>query len=625
MNVLEKIKNPEDLKKLKKENLSGLCEEIREEIINTVAKTGGHLASSLGAVELAVALHYVFESPRDKIIWDVGHQAYAHKILTGRKDRFKTLRQYCGLSGFPKREESKHDVFGVGHSSTSISAAVGFAKARDLKGDNNKVISVIGDGSMTGGMSFEALQNAGHLRTDMLVILNDNAMFISDRVGALAGYFAKILTMGTVKNIEKGVEKFLKRIRFWGAPILRVAKRFKVLLFPGMLFEEMGFSYLGPVDGHDINSLVDILSNVKKLKGPVLLHIVTKKGKGYKPAESDPTKFHGVSKFNVENGKAEKISGYTPSYTKVFGDSLVKLANNDKRIVAITAAMPEGTGVDLFAKRFPKRFFDVGIAEGHAVTFAAGLAADGMKPVCAIYSTFLQRSVDQMIHDVALQNLPVVFAIDRAGIVGEDGGTHNGAFDLSYLRFIPNFTIMAPADENELQHMLKTAFSLKGPAAIRYPRGSGMGVKFDEKMKLLPVGKAEIKKQGKDLYIIAIGSSVYPALEAAKILSLAKISAGVVNVRFLKPFDSNLILSLAKKVKKFVVIEENSKIGGLNSEVSELLVNKNVHMLSIGFPDCFVEHGDMKTIKQQYGFSPEKISGNIKKWLKSGQSSAKKR
>ncbi|MCX5781272.1 MAG: 1-deoxy-D-xylulose-5-phosphate synthase [Elusimicrobia bacterium] len=615
MGILEKITKPEDLKSVKREALPELAKEIRYEMIKTVSQTGGHLASSLGTVELSIALHYVYDAPKDKIIWDVGHQAYAHKLLTGRYGRFHTLRQYGGISGFPNREESEYDPFTVGHSSTAISAALGYALARDIKGQDNKVVAIIGDGSMTGGMSFEALQNAGHLGTDILVILNDNEMFISHRVGALAGYLAKIITAGTWKGFEKKIEKFFKRLHFWGAQILRVAKRFKVLLFPGMLFEEMGFSYVGPVDGHNINDLIDILNGVKKLKAPMLLHVITKKGKGFSAAESDPTKFHGIGKFNISSGEIESGSN-VPSYTSVFSNTLIKLAKENEKIVAITAAMAEGTGLDAFRREFPRRFFDVGIAEEHAVTFAAGLACEGMRPVCAIYSTFLQRSLDQMIHDVALQKLPVVFAIDRAGIVGEDGPTHQGAFDLSYLRFIPNFTIMAPADENELQHMLKTAFTLEGPVAIRYPRGHGIGINLDNELKVLRPGKAEIKKEGKDLYILAIGNTVYPSLEASKILADKNIKAGVVNMRFLKPLDAKLILSLAQKTKYFAVIEENSSIGGLYSAVSERLAGKNIHVFETGFPDHFIEHGSPDILREKYGFTPGKIAGKIAAWYR---------
>ncbi|MEW6557973.1 MAG: 1-deoxy-D-xylulose-5-phosphate synthase, partial [Elusimicrobiota bacterium] len=474
MKILDKIDKPSDLRVIKKELLPQLADEIRELIVSSVSQTGGHLAPSLGTVELTIALHYVFESPKDKIVWDVGHQAYTHKIITGRREKFSRLRQINGISGFPKIEESEYDAFGAGHSSTAISAALGLAVARDMKNENYRVVAVVGDGALTGGLAYEGLLNAGHSGTDMLVILNDNEMFISYRVGAFAAYLTKLITGGLYSKLYKKVEKFLSRIHFWGSQIMRVAKRFRVLLFPGMLFEEMGFAYLGPIDGHDINKLIELLTKVKNLKGPILLHLITKKGKGYKPAENKPTEFHGIGKFDINTGNSITETKI-PTYTQIFSQTLVKLAKQDEKIVAITAAMAEGTGLTEFQKEFPNRFFDVGIAEGHAVTFAAGLATGGYKPVVAIYSTFLQRAFDEIVHDVCLQKLPVVFAIDRAGIVGEDGATHQGAFDLSYLRMIPDLVIMAPSDENELQNMLKTALSLSQPAAIRYPRGCGVG------------------------------------------------------------------------------------------------------------------------------------------------------
>jgi 1-deoxy-D-xylulose-5-phosphate synthase len=612
MGILEKIKTTKDLQIVRKELMPELAKEIREEIIRTVSKNGGHLASSLGAVELAIALHYVFDTPKDKIIWDVGHQAYAHKLLTGRYDKFSTLRTYGGLSGFPRREESEYDPISVGHSSTAISAALGIAAARDLNKQDYKVIAVIGDGSMTGGLAFEGLQNAGHLGTDLLVILNDNEMFISHRVGAVAGYLAKLLTAGSVKNFEKKVEQFIKRIHFWGSSILKVAKRFKVLLFPGMLFEEMGFSYLGPVDGHDIFAMMELLSSVKKLKGPVLLHVITKKGKGYLPAENEPTRFHGIGRFNIITGESEE-SGKTPSYTEVFGKTLLRLAREDDKIVAITAAMPQGTGLDDFSKEFKNRFFDVGIAESHALTFAAGLASAGAKPVVSLYSTFLQRGFDQVLHDIAMQKLPVVICVDRAGIVGEDGATHQGSFDLSYLSLVPNLTIMAPADENELQHMLKTALSLNGPVAIRYPRGSGIGLPLDKDLKILPTGKSVMVKQGGDAFIFAIGNMVNPSLEAAKLLDAKNISTGVVNVRFLKPFDRQLLLETAFRVKQIVGAEENSILGGLNSELCQALAGTGTNIVQIGLPDAFIEHGSQKILREKYGLTAEKMAERISK------------
>jgi 1-deoxy-D-xylulose-5-phosphate synthase len=587
--------------------LSILAKEVREEIINTISVNGGHLAPSLGVVDLTIAMHYVFNSPSDKIIWDVGHQAYTHKILTGRKNKFKTIRAHNGLSGFPSRAESEHDAFGVGHSSTSISAALGFATARDIKNENYKVVAVIGDGSMTGGLAFEGLQNAGHLKKNMLVILNDNEMFISQKVGAVAGYLAKLLTFGMARKVEEKVMKTVSRFHGFGSSFRKFIKRAKVMLFPGMLFEEMGFTYIGPVQGHDINNLTVILENIKDMEGPVLLHIITKKGKGYSPAESEPTKFHGVGKFDVKTGETVKSSVVT--YTRVFSDTIIKLAHLDKKIVAITAAMPEGTGLDKFSKEFPDRYFDVGIAEEHAVTFAAAMAADGMKPVCAIYSTFMQRAIDNIIHDVALQNLPVTFALDRAGLVGEDGGTHHGAFDLSYLNYIPNLVIMSPADENELQHMLKTALNSNKPCAIRYPRGAGVGVKLDKSPHVLKIGKGAIVREGIDICFIALGNHVDTCLKAAELLEKENIKAFVINMRFLKPLDVDIIKETLLKTKKFITVEENSLIGGLGESVKNVLFGTDAQVECIGLPDKFVEHGNVKVLRKKYGLTFEGIVG----------------
>ena len=613
LSILDSINSPSDLKKVKKDDLPKVAEAIRGKIIDVVSNNGGHLAPSLGATDLAVALHYVFNSPQDKIIWDVGHQAYAHKILTGRKDKFRTLRMHNGISGFPRRVESEHDAFGAGHSSTSISAALGFAAARDLKGEKYKVVAVIGDGSMTGGLAFEGLQNAGHLKKDMLVILNDNEMFISQKVGAIAGYFAKLLTIGSVKMVEEKIMKAISRFHNFGSPFGRLIKRVKVMLFPGMLFEEMGFTYIGPVQGHNINGLVTILTNIHKMSGPVLLHVITKKGKGYVPAEENPTKFHGVGKFNKDTGEAEKFSGLT--YTQVFSDALIKFAKTNDSIVAITAAMPEGTGLDKFAKNFPARYFDVGIAEEHAVTFAAALAAGGMNPVCAIYSTFMQRAVDNIIHDVALQNLPVIFALDRAGLVGEDGGTHHGAFDFSYLQYIPNIVIMAPADENELQHMLKTAFNSNKPCFLRYPRGAGTGAALDMAPSVLQLGKAKVLSEGSDICILGIGNQVANCIKAAEMLEDKKIKATVVNMRFLKPLDEELLKELLAKHKKFVTVEENALIGGLGESIKALLCGTGASVESIGLPDKFVEHGSLNILREKYGLTAKNIAETALKML----------
>ena len=611
---MDKINNPQDLKKLKKEELSKLAAEIRKEIIDTVSENGGHLAPSLGAVDLTVALHYVFNCPGDKIIWDVGHQAYAHKILTGRKEQFKTIRKHKGLSGFPKRSESEYDAFGVGHSSTSISAAIGFAAARDLKNENYKVAAVIGDGSMTGGLAFEGLQNAGHLKKNMLVILNDNEMFISQKVGAIAGYFAKLLTIGTVKKVEDKVMRTISRFHSFGSPFGKLIKRVKVMLFPGMLFEEMGFTYIGPVQGHEIDKLVKILSNIKDMQGPVLLHVITKKGKGYGPAEENPTQFHGVGKFNPETGEIKKSKG-APGYTEIFSNTIVKMAQVNDKIVAITAAMPEGTGLDKFAKEFPQRYFDVGIAEAHAVTFAAALAAGGMQPLCAIYSTFMQRAIDNIIHDVALQKLPVVFALDRAGIVGEDGGTHHGVFDFSYLKYVPNLIIMAPADENELQHMLKTAFNSNMPCVIRYPRGSGTGVTLDMAAAVLQIGKAKVVQEGGDICLLGIGSQVENCLKAAEILEEKNIKASVINMRFLKPLDEDTIKDMFSKTKKIITVEDNVLEGGFGESVKALLCNTDAVVECIGLPDKFIEHGSQKVLKEKYGLTAKNIAETALKML----------
>ena len=613
MSILENISTPNGIKIIKKELLPQLAKEIRTKIIETVSKNGGHIASSLGVVELTIALHYCFDVRKDKFIWDVGHQAYAHKILTDRKDKFDTLRQYKGISGFPKISESKYDSFGAGHASTSISAGLGFAVARDLNNENYKVVSIIGDGSMTGGLAFEGLQNAGTLGKDMLVILNDNQMFISQKVGVLAGYFANLLTAAGLKKIEERVLKIASKLKFLSFnSIKKLVKRFKVILFPGLMFEEMGFTYVGPIDGHNINQLIEILSKVKNFKGPILLHIVTKKGKGYKFAEAEPTKFHGIGPFDIKTGKTLSLKKVT--YTEVFSKAIVKLADNDDKIVAITAAMPDGTGLKLFSKKYPDRFFDVGIDEEHAVTFAAAIAAGGLKPVVAIYSTFMQRALDNIIHDVALQNLHVIFAIDRAGIVGNDGETHHGVFDLSFLSHIPNITIMAPTNETELQDMLNTALTLKNPSVIRYPRGSGTRVaSFQRNFELLETGKAKLEKEGNDVCIICIGNVLQICLEAANNLEQKGISVSVLNARFLKPFDETAVKNILEKTNKFVTVEENSLIGGMGETVKSVLSGTGAKVVSIGLPDKFIEHGKQSLIRQLCGLSAENIENEILK------------
>ena len=611
MSILDNISSPNAIKIVKKDLLPDLAKEVRQEIIETVSKTGGHIASSLGVVELTIALHYVFDVEKDKFIWDVGHQAYAHKILTDRRESFKTLRQYQGISGFPKISESKYDSFGAGHASTSISAGLGFAVARDIQKENYKVVSIIGDGSMTGGLAFEGLQNAGTLGKDMLVILNDNQMFISQKVGVLAGYFAKILTAAGVKRIEESVLKIVSKLKFLSFnSIKKLVKRFKTILFPGLMFEEMGFTYVGPIDGHNINQLIEMLTKVKDFKGPVLLHIVTKKGKGYKPAEQDPTKFHGIGPFDKETGKTLSLKKVT--YTEVFSKAIVKLAQSDDKIVAITAAMPDGTGLKDFSKKYPDRFFDVGIDEAHAVTFASALAAGGLKPVVAIYSTFMQRSLDSIIHDVALQNLPVIMMLDRAGLVGEDGATHHGAFDLAYLKYIPNLTIMAPANETELQDMLNTALTLKNPSVIRYPRGSGTRIaSFHRDFDVLEVGKAKLEKEGKDACIVCLGNVLQVCLDAAKDLESKGMSVSVLNMRFLKPFDEHAIKDVLKYTNKIVTVEEGSLIGGMGETVKSVLSGTGAKIYSIGLPDKFIEHGKQSLIREKYGFSVENIEKAI--------------
>ncbi|PIU52421.1 MAG: 1-deoxy-D-xylulose-5-phosphate synthase [Deltaproteobacteria bacterium CG07_land_8_20_14_0_80_60_11] len=606
--LLDTINNPQELKKLPPEFLPQLAQEIREKIISTVARTGGHLAPSLGVVDLAIALHYVFDCPRDKIVWDVGHQAYAHKLLTGRQDRFHTLRQHGGLSGFPKRGESCYDAFDTGHSSTSISAALGIASARCLKRERHRVIAVIGDGAMTAGIAFEGLNNAGDLNKDLIVVLNDNGMSIAPNVGAMSSFFSRKLTRPTMVFLKKQVENLLRSFPAIGDDLLAWAKKseesFKAFFTPGMLFEALKFTYLGPVNGHRLDHLIETFNNVKNLKGPILIHVLTTKGKGYEPAETDPTGFHGLGKFDPDTGEPKKSVSEVPSYTEVFGDTLVRLARQDPKIVAITAAMPDGTGLVDFRQEFPNRFFDVGICEQHAVTFAGGLAVEGMRPVAVIYSTFLQRAYDQILHDICLQKLPVVFAIDRAGIVGEDGETHQGLFDLSYLRHLPNLVLMAPKDENELRDMLFTAVEHPGPIALRYPRGRGVGVAFSSTLRQVPIGKAEVLREGEDLLILALGASVYPALEAAKELAKQGFSATVVNVRFIKPLDEPLILSLAAQHGRVLTVEENVVAGGFGSAVLELLADHDLFGVTVkrlGIPDLFVEHGAQDILRKKYG------------------------
>lgn len=619
LNLLEKIQGPQDLKKLSEKEIQDLAEEIRQYIIQVVSNTGGHLAPNLGVVELTLALHLAYEAPKDKIIWDVGHQSYTHKILTGRLEELNTLRQFNGISGFPKRSESPYDVFDTGHSSTSISAALGFALARDIKKENYNVVAVIGDGAMTGGMAFEALNHAGHKGSKLTVILNDNRMSISKNVGAMAAYLNRVRVDPLYTKRKEDIEYILKKVPAIGSTMIKVADRIKdslrYLLVPGMLFEELGFKYFGPVDGHDLIALRTVLNNTKKINRPVIVHVITQKGRGYLPAQKHPDKFHGTGSFNIETGQSLKKNS-TVSYTEVFSDTLIKLGQKHTNLLAITAAMGSGTGTAKFAEKFPDRYFDVGIAEQHAVTMASALALEGYKPVVAIYSTFLQRAYDQILHDVALQKAPVCLVLDRAGLVGEDGPTHHGVFDFSYLRHIPNMVVMAPKDENELQHMLNTAVKYNGPISIRFPRGNGLGVDIEENIKEISIGKAEILQEGSDLTLLAIGNMVKTAQEVAEILSQEKgLKSTVINARFVKPLDKEVILSACKKTNALVTLEEHCLEGGFGSAVLELL-QKNDTMpktLRIGLADEFVTHGNVDILREHYGLTPRKIVEKIYK------------
>ncbi|MCR4300215.1 MAG: 1-deoxy-D-xylulose-5-phosphate synthase [Sulfuricaulis sp.] len=586
--LLETINSPADLRRLKEDDLLPLAQEMRTFLIDSVSRTGGHLAAGLGTVELTLALHYVFNTPEDRLVWDVGHQTYPHKILTGRRDRMSTLRQTGGLSGFPRREESEYDAFGVGHSSTSISAALGMAVAAARTSAERQVVAIIGDGALSGGQAFEALNNAGNMDANLLVILNDNDMSISPNVGAMSQYLARILSGKVYTHMREGSKTVLSTI----PPVWEFAKRveehMKGMVMPSTLFEEMGFNYIGPIDGHNLHVLLRTLNNLRQLKGPRFLHVITRKGKGYEPAEGDPCVYHGVTPFDPTTGKMEKKPSGT-SYTKVFGDWLCDMAARDVRLIGITPAMREGSGLVQFSERYPNRYFDVGIAEQHALTFAAGLACDGMKPVVAIYSTFLQRGYDQLIHDICLQNLPVLLAIDRAGLVGADGATHAGSFDYSYLRCLPNMTVMAPADENECRRMLTTGFMLNGPASVRYPRGTGPGIRVEPDLEPLTVGKAEIRRVGKRVALLAFGSMLAPALEAGE-----AFDATVVNMRFVKPLDEETVEHMARSHELLITIEENVVAGGAGSAVNECLMaaGLSARVVNLGLPDQFIEHGD---------------------------------
>lgn len=621
--ILDNIKDPSDLRRLQKEELYALASELREEIVDVVSKNGGHLAPSLGVVELTLALHYVFDTPTDRLIWDVGHQAYAHKLITGRRDKFHTLRQHGGISGFPKRDESPYDHFDVGHASTSISAALGMAAARDIKKENYRVLAVIGDGSISAGLAFEGLNQAGHLKKQLIVILNDNEMSISPNVGALSSYLNRLMTGQFYTKLRQEAKNFLQGIPKVGESMFLLAKKaeesLKGLMVPGLLFEELGFQYVGPIDGHRIDHLIETFENIKDFSWPVLVHVVTKKGKGCEFAESNPSQYHGTPPFEKATGRIPKKESVL-SYTEVFGRTMLKLAEDNEKIVAISAAMSDGTGLDRFAAHFPERFFDVGIAESHGVTFACGLAAEGMHPVAAIYSTFMQRAYDQVVHDLCLQNLPVTLAMDRAGLVGEDGPTHHGVFDIAYLRHVPNIVIMSPKDENELQHMIRTAVEHPGPSALRYPRGAGFGVPMDQEIKSLEIGKAEIIREGDDVAVIAIGNVVLTSLAAAERLAAEGISAAVVNARFVKPLDEELILRMARKTGRVVTVEEHVLAGGFGSAVLEcleqgLLTGVKTHR--IGLPDCFVEHGPQGVLRAKYGLDADGIYVSVREFVNS--------
>jgi 1-deoxy-D-xylulose-5-phosphate synthase len=620
--LLDKIATPSDVRALSPGQLVTLADEIREFILTTVCETGGHLSSNLGIVELTLALHYVFDTPKDKIVWDVGHQCYTHKIITGRKDRFCTIRQNGGLSGFPSRKESPYDVFDTGHASNSISVALGLAEARRRRKEDHFVLAVIGDGSLTGGMAFEALNHAGHLKTDLIVVVNDNEMSISPNVGALSAHLSRVMTGEFMVRLREDIKSRIKGLPALGDKVYKAARIFeeamKGLIGPGLLFEELGFQYVGPVDGHNMGHLIHNLSNIKRLKGPILVHVVTKKGKGYDPAESDPARFHGVSQFDVASGNS--VGSGKLTFTDAFGEALVQLSEKDDRIVAITAAMGLGTGLEGFSKRFPGRFYDIGIAEGHGVTFAASLALGGFKPVVAMYSTFLQRGFDQIIEDVCLQGLPVVFAIDRSGIVGQDGPTHNGSFDMSYLRHVPNLIVTAPKDENEMKHMLHSAFGYGKSVSIRYPRGEAVGVAIDHDFHDIPLGSWEVVREGADLTIVGCGPIVYACIGAADELEKeAGIACAVLNGRFVKPMDEELLVRYASKTGRVVTVEENTIVGGFGSGVMEVLADHHVavSVKRIGLPDRFLPHSSPSLLRREIGLDKDGIKQAVLHWLKS--------
>ncbi len=637
--LLDSIDSPQDLKNIPVEKLPKLAKEIRDMLLDTISKTGGHLSSNLGVVELTLAMHYVFNSPKDKFVWDVGHQSYVHKLLTGRKSRFDTLRQYDGLCGFTKREESQHDHWNCGHGGTSISAALAFAKARDLKKEKNDVVAIIGDGSLTAGMAFEGLNHTGHIQSDMIVVLNDNEWSISANVGGMSAHLSKIMTGQVMLKIKQEIGQLLLAVPGIGKEITRYAHKIdeaiKGVFIPGRLFEDLGFRYVGPIDGHDVEALIDSFATVKNLKGPTLMHVITRKGKGYEQAEEKADVWHGAKPFNVSTGEFHKKKA-NPAYTNVFANALIELAKEDEKVVGITAAMPDGTGISKFGKEFPARTFDVGMAEQHGVAFAGALAIEGFRPVAAIYSTFLQRAYDQVVHDICLMNLDVTFALDRAGIVGEDGATHQGLYDIAYLRTLPNMVVMAPKDENELRHMLKTAIYHKGPAALRYPRGSGLGVPLDEEIKELEIGKGEVIKDGSDIAILAYGHTVDGAMMVSNMFEKEAVSVAVINARFAKPVDKDLIVQYAKSTRCLITIEEHSLKGGFGSAVLEALQEEqvcSVPVKCIGLGDIVLEHGAPGKQRKDLKLDPEGLfdtigsfygsvlgndaSRNGKKWLSS--------
>lgn len=624
--LLQSINSPEQLKDLSRDQLKQLADELRTEIIQSVSRTGGHLASSLGVVELTLALHRVLDSPKDKIVWDVGHQAYAHKMLTGRREQFPGLRQLDGLSGFPKRAESPHDSFDVGHSSTSVSAALGMAAARDALGGDEKIVAVIGDGSLTAGMAYEAFNQAGDLKKNLIVILNDNEMSISPNVGALSSFLSRKMTSDFFVKMKKEATQIIGSMPKIGKDLLSLASRaehsLKGFLTPGMLFEAFGFDYFGPIDGHNLDELIETLNNVSRIEGPVLVHVVTRKGNGFLPAENQPSKYHGVGPFDAQTGEVAQGKGGGGSFTGVFGSTLVKMAQRDERLVAITAAMLEGTGLKEFSQTFPARFYDVGIAEQHAVTFAAGLACHGLRPVVAIYSTFLQRAYDQVVHDVCLQKLPVTFALDRGGLVGADGPTHHGAFDLSYLRHIPNLTFMIPRDEQQLQAAMETARLHDGPFAYRYPRGNALGLELADQPQAVEIGTGELLRDGADGAILAVGSAVQAALEAAEMLAEDGLNMRVIDPRFIKPLDEDLLLR-ASATGMVVTVEENVLLGGFGSAVSELYAAAGVapRQIAIGLPDQFIEQGSQTELRARYGLDAQGIAARIRQELKAGAGS----